>query len=114
MEYDNGVKALFIIVNAGYAGDIVELARGEGATGATILNARGDSVSHEVFMGITVDSEKEIVLCLVQKEISERITAAVKKKAGYASPAHSICFVMPVESIVGLGGSGTQGENEID
>ena len=97
------MKSIFIIVNAGYSSQLVDIIREAGANGATIINARGESSLHKVFMGITVDSEKEIILCLVNENISDRVLAAVKEKAGYDSPAHSVCFVMPVDKTVGIG-----------
>ena len=47
-------------------------------------------------MGITIDIEKEIILCLTEEYIAEKIMIAVKEKAGYDSPARSICFTMPI------------------
>ena len=41
MEKANNMKALYIIVNAGFADEVMEIARGAGAKGATIINARG-------------------------------------------------------------------------
>jgi len=88
VEYRANMKALFIIVNTGYSDTVMEVARSAGATGATILKARGEGARHEVFMGMTVDSEKEIVLSLLDAETAEA--------------AHSICFTMPVSRIVGM------------
>ena len=101
MEQSNKIKSLFIIVNAGYSGDIVEIARSVGARGATILNARGSSAKSQTIMGITVDSEKEIILCLAEEATAKRIMTAVKEQAGYGTSAHSVCFVMPVEKMIG-------------
>ena len=97
MVQTGNTKALFIIVNAGHADDVIEIARSEGAGGATILNARGECSRHEVFMGITVDEEKEMIICLVDEPIDEKVMTAIKEKAGIKTAAHSICFTMPVE-----------------
>ena len=102
MEYRANMKALFIIVNTGYSDTVMEVARSAGATGATILKARGEGARHEVFMGMTVDSEKEIVLSLLDAETAEAVMVAIKEKAGRSTPAHSICFTMPVSRIVGM------------
>ena len=102
MEQNNCTKSLFIIVNAGYADNVIEIVRGEGAGGATILNARGSGPKHEVFMGITIDTEKEIILCLADQHTSEKIMAAVKEKAGTKTPAHGVCFTLSVDKMVGI------------
>ncbi len=102
MEKDNNIKALYIIVNAGFADDIVEITREAGARGATIINARGTGAVHKAVLGITIDAEKEMVLSLVDRDTAERIIAAVKEKAGVKSPADGICFILPVEKMVGV------------
>jgi len=94
-------KALFIVVNAGFAERIVEIARSEGAGGATIINARGEGLNVEKIMGITVDSEKEMVLSLADGNTAAKIMSAVKDKAGICTPAHGICFVLSVEQMIG-------------
>jgi nitrogen regulatory protein PII len=101
MENDTNMKALFIIVNAGFGDDVVEIAHKAGASGATIINARGIGPVHKSIMGIEVDTEKEMVLSLVNEDTAKKITAAVKEKAGLNSPANGICFIMPVEKMIG-------------
>ena len=101
MEKVGNLKALYIIVNAGFADKVVEIAREAGAVGATILNARGIGPVHKSIMGITVDTEKEMVLTVVDGDTAEKIMAAIKEKAGLKSPASGICFIMPVEKMIG-------------
>ena len=91
------LKVLYIIVNAGYASEIVEIARANGSTGATILNARGSVPNPQTIFGITIDPEKEIVLTIAEKEVAKKIMESVKEKAGVGTPAHAISFYMPVE-----------------
>ena len=91
------LKALYIIVNAGFASEVVDIARSVGAGGATILNARGSVAKPKTIFGITIDPEKEIVLSVVEKEIAVKIVEAIKEKAGVGTPAHGLCFFMPVE-----------------
>lgn len=96
MEYTNHIKAVYIVVNAGFAEDIVELTRAEGASGATIINARGTGPVHQEIMGISIDAEKEMVLILADAETAERIMAVVKEKMGSKTPANGFSFMMPV------------------
>ncbi len=91
------LKALYIIVNAGFASKVVDIARELGAGGATILNARGSAAKPQTILGITIDTEKEIVLSVVEKELAKRIAAAVKEQCGVGTAAHALCFYMPVE-----------------
>ena len=91
------LKALYTIVNAGFASEVVEIARSLGATGATIINARGSVAKPKTILGITIDTEKEIVLSVVEKEVALRIAEAIKERAGVGTPAHGLCFFLPVE-----------------
>ncbi len=91
------LKALYIIVNAGFSSEIVDIARAHGAGGATILNARGSAAKPQTILGITIDTEKEIVLSIVEEEVARKIMDTVKEKAGIGTPAHGLCFFMPVE-----------------
>ena len=91
------LKVLYIIVNAGYATEIVDIARENGSTGATILNARGSVPNPQTIFGITIDPEKEIILIIAKKDVAQKIMEGVKEKAGEGTPAHAISFYMPVE-----------------
>lgn len=102
MDSFTDLKALYIVVNAGFADEIVSIARSQGAGGATILNARGDGGRSKPFLGITIDSEKEMVICLVEKEVALKVMEAVQEKAGRNSPAHGFCFLMPIENMTAL------------
>ena len=97
MNTNGDMKAIFIITNAGFATETMEIARRAGAKGATILNARGEVGAHKSFLGITVDTEKEILLILIESDTADKIIDAVHEKAGIKTPAHSICFVLPVD-----------------
>lgn len=90
-------KALYIIVNAGFSSQIVDIVRECGATGATILNARGSVQKPQTILGITIDTEKEIVLSIVNEEVAGKIMQSVKEKAGVGTSAHGLCFYLPVE-----------------
>lgn len=97
MEETNKIKALYIVVNAGFSDEVMGIARAAGAKGATIINARGEGAMHKSIMGITIDSEKEILIILIDEATAEKIMAVIKEKAGLHSPAQGICFSIPVD-----------------
>lgn len=102
MENSVNMKILIIVTNAGFADDVMEIVRDAGIRGATILNARGESARHESILGITVDAEKEMLFCVTSESIAEKAMAAIKEKAGIETPAHCICFTMPVDKVIGI------------
>jgi hypothetical protein len=99
---NNQMKALYIVVNAGFAEQIVDFVRAQGAGGATIINARGASTFHKEIFGISTDSEKEIILTLTDGVTAEKIMVAVKQLHGFKSEAHGISFALPVCKTVGI------------
>lgn len=99
---NNQMKALYIVVNAGFAEQVVDFVRSQGANGATIINARGASTFHKEILGISTDSEKEMILTLTDGATAEKIMEEVKKEHGFKSEAHGICFALPVSKTVGL------------
>lgn len=101
MESTN-MKALYIVVNAGFAEQVVDYIRSQGSTGATIINARGVSALHKEIMGISVDTEKEVVLTVTESEIADKIMEAIKLNTAFRAEAQGICFTLPVSKAVGL------------
>lgn len=102
LKKNEELYALFIIVNAGYSVLVTDLLRDNGAGGATILNARGAGAKHEVFMGITIDTEKEIVLSVVTAQVARAFMAQVREMAEWRTKLRGICFTLPVEATTGI------------
>lgn len=107
---DNTMKCEFehelicVIANAGFADDIMRSARAAGATGGTILKARGTvNEQDSSFFGITIVPEKEMVLILVKRNSLEGILAAVRNCPCLTEPGAGIVFCMPVDSFFPLG-----------
>lgn len=94
---------IFAIVNSGFAEDVMDVAREQGARGGTILNARGVARQDAAaFFGITLHSEKEIVMIVVEKEIRDQVLNAIYKEMGMAKAAQGIAFSLPVSDVAGL------------
>ena len=96
-------EVIFAIVNAGFAEDVMDVAREQGVRGGTILNARG-VVREEAaaFFGITLHADKEIVMMVVEKSIRDRVLNAIYREMGMAIKAKGIAFCLPVTDVAGL------------
>lgn len=91
------------VVNQGYSDDFMNTARAAGATGGTVLNARGQAHEGAVkFFGISVQDEKEIIIMLTSREKKVPIMRAVSEAHGLNSNAQGIVFSLPVENVLGL------------
>lgn len=97
-------ELISVIVNAGYAEDIMHAARKAGATGGTIINARGTGKEEDVkFFGITIVPEKDFLLILAAKDQAPAILEAIRATPCLSEPGMGIAFCMNVERFVPLG-----------
>ena len=96
-------EVIFAIVNSGYAEEVMDVARENGARGGTIINARG-VVREEAaaFFGITLHQDKEILMMVVEKSIRDNVLNAIYKQMGMAKKAKGIAFSLPVSDVAGL------------
>lgn len=92
------------IVNAGLADDIMQTARNAGASGGTILKARGTATGADsCFFGITIVPEKEFLMILATRGQADAIVAAISASECFAEPGGGVLFRMPVEDFFQLG-----------
>ena len=113
MEFQH--EAIFCIVNDGYSEAVMDAAKKLGATGGTVINARGTaSKEAETFFHITVQPEKEIVMILVPKEIKDAVLHALYSEVGLDSAGQGIAFSVPVDSVVGLTSSTQKPEGKTE
>lgn len=99
----NNHEVIFVIVNSGYAEEVMDLARELGVRGGTILSARGVAKEEAAaFFGITLHAEKEILMMVVEKGLRDTVLSAVYKEMGMAKHAQGIAFSLPVSDVAGL------------
>ncbi len=96
-------EVIFCIVNAGFSDAVMEAAKEYGATGGTVIRARGTAnPESEGYFHITVQPEKEMVMILVDAKIKDDILHALYRAVGLKTPGQGIAFSMPVDNVVGL------------
>lgn len=103
MSADSKFDLVVTMVNHGYSDELMAVAREAGATGGTVINARGMTHQGPVkFFGISVQNEKEIIIILAKREKKAPIMQAISQVYGITSKAEGIVFSLPVEHITGL------------
>ena len=91
------------IVNAGFAVEAMEAAKKAGATGGTILRARGTANPEaEEFYNISIQPDKEILWVIVPKDIKDDVMHRLYQDVGLNTPGKGIAFSMPISNAVGL------------
>jgi len=102
LNYD--FELILAIANEGYTDAVMDAARAAGATGGTVLHAKGTGAANaEKFFKVSIAQEKEIVLILARAADKTAIMASVLKLAGPDSEAGALILSLPVSEVAGFG-----------
>lgn len=100
---DKKYDMIIVIVNKGYTDLVMDAARRNGARGGTIFTARGTgNPAIEKFYSVTITPEKEVVMILCERGITEAILKAVYDASGLQTNGQGIAFVVPAGRTAGL------------
>ena len=103
MEQQTTHELIVVITNQGYTDLVMDAARQAGATGGTVIHAKGTGADLvKKFFGVSIASEHEIIFILTRSETKKPIMKAIMAKAGIQSEAQSLVFSLPVSDIAGL------------
>jgi nitrogen regulatory protein PII len=96
-------KLILSSVKQSITDDVVDAAKKAGATGATIIPARGTGI-HEAktFFGLSLEAQTDIVMFLVEEHLVAKIMDSIKAAGQFHKPGTGIAFVVPVEQVTGL------------
>lgn len=96
-------KLIFALVKPNISDNVVDAMKKAGATGATIIPARGTGI-HEAksFFGLTIEDHTEIILFLVEEHVVEKFMKVISKAGEFEKPGTGIAFVMPIDHVAGL------------
>jgi len=96
-------ELILVILNEGYTDDVMNTARAAGARGGTILHAKGTGAqAARAFLGVSLASEKEILLIVAPAADKAAIMQAVAREQGPGTASGAIVFSLPVSSVSGL------------
>ena len=96
-------KMITIIVNTGYADDIMDAARKAGARGGTVTHARGTGTDEDVkFLGVQIVPEKEMILILSEAGQTEKIVSAISSLKCLDEPGIGIIYTQDVSDFKNL------------
>lgn len=81
----------------------LDAAREAGATGSTIMIARGAGAREaKTFFGLTLERQQEAILTLVNHANRDSIMEAIYKAADMIHPGNGICISLSVNRVMGL------------
>ena len=106
-------ELIVAVCEQGYSEKVMDAAKLGGAGGGTVIRAKGTGVQNtEKFMGISLATEKDVILIVSRSEKKAAIMASILKDAGPDSRAKAICFSLPVTDTAGMRLSEEETEEE--
>lgn len=96
-------ELVVVMANRGCIDLVMNAARSAGATGGTVIHARGNG-SHgaEQFFGVTLADERDIFFIVTPADERLVIMQAIMREAGLLSPAKATVFSVPVQHLAGF------------
>lgn len=94
--------ALVIIASSEYEESLKTVAKNAGASGATIIQARGTgNEEKKSFFSLTFEGNQIVLLYILEEKMSKSILKAIKKEIE-DKKSDCIAFTTPISHIVGL------------
>ncbi len=102
MICETGRQLIVTIVKKGWAQEVIQASRNAGASGGTIIPARGTGI-HEMqtLLGLRIEPEKDVILTIVDPEQTDKILEAIVTVAELEKPATGIVFVVNLDKVAG-------------
>ncbi|PLX14627.1 MAG: transcriptional regulator [Marinilabiliales bacterium] len=96
-------KLIMAFVKPNITDDVISAMKKAGATGATIIPARGTGI-HEAksFFGLSIEDQTDIIVFLVEEHVVENMLEVIRLAGKFNEPGTGIAFVLPVDHIAGL------------
>ena len=97
-------EIVLVIANEGHTDTVMEAAREAGARGGTVLHGKGTGSQESAkFFGVSIASEKEVIMIVAKSSEKAGIMKAVINKAGTQTDAGAVVMSLPVSAVAGFG-----------
>lgn len=96
-------KIILASVKSDITDKIVDAAKEKGATGATIIHARGTGIREaKTFFGLSLEAQTDIIMFLLEESLVNQVLETIGSVGEFNKPGTGIAFVLPVDQVIGL------------
>lgn len=96
-------KIILASVKSDITDKIVDAAKKSGATGATIIPARGTGIREaKTFFGLSLEAQTDIIMFLLEESLVTKVLETIGTVGQFDKPGTGIAFVLPVDQVIGL------------
>ncbi len=98
----NDYKLVVAVVARGYSGEVINMAKAAGASGAVVLSGTGAGESQHTFFGLTVNPENEVILIVTPLDIVVDVMGNIYRAVDFKSRARGLVFALPIDDVTGM------------
>ena len=108
-------KVILASVKSDITDKVVDAAKGAGATGATIIHARGTGIREaKTFFGLSLEAQTDIIMFLLEERLVSQVLETIGNVGEFDKPGTGIAFVLPVDQVIGLESQIEKFKQEVD
>ncbi|NLY89415.1 MAG: P-II family nitrogen regulator [Firmicutes bacterium] len=100
---DTKYQLIVTIIDKGRSEEIIKASRATGAEGGTVIYGRGIGIhERQMFLGIPIEPEKELILTVIPSHLTEKVLTAIVEAGDLNKPGSGIAFVLDVVQVAGI------------
>ena len=80
----------------------MQAAKNAGCMGGTVIDGRSIASRGTLFLDISIEPEKELVLNIVSKSIKRKVMESITKECGVKTEARGVIISVPLDNVIGL------------
>lgn len=108
-------KVILASVKSDITEKVVDAAKETGATGATIIHARGTGIREaKTFFGLSLEAQTDIIMFLLEERLVDQVLKTIGKVGEFDKPGTGIAFVLAVDQVIGLESQIEKFRQEVD
>ena len=108
-------KVILASVKSDITDKVVDAAKATGATGATIIHARGTGIREaKTFFGLSLEAQTDIIMFLLEERLVSQVLETIGNVGEFNKPGTGIAFVLPVDQVIGLESQIEKFKQEVD
>lgn len=102
MKNKSNYELIITIVSEGFSDQVMYASHLAGCSGGTVIKGRSVGSHKTIFMDISLEPEKEMVLNIVPISIKKQVMERITEYCGVKTDARGVLISMPLDNVIGL------------
>ena len=102
VDKKNEYELIITIVQEGYSEIVMNSAKSAGCSGGTVIHGRSLGSRGTIFMDLSIEPSKELVLNIVKSNIKKNVMERITRDCGVKTEARGVLISIPLDNVIGL------------